>query len=94
MRCVEAQHSFEVAAAEDQQPVETLGADGADEALGIEAFARGARTGVWITSIASLRKTSSNAALNLLSRSWIRKAHPLVQAGEDCGRGAEDERLE
>ena len=35
MRCVEAQHAFEVAAAEDQQPVETLGADGADEALGI-----------------------------------------------------------
>ena len=31
---VGAQHVFEVAAAEDQQPVETLAADGADEALG------------------------------------------------------------
>jgi hypothetical protein len=31
---VDAQHSFEVAAVEDQQPVEALGTDGADEALG------------------------------------------------------------
>jgi hypothetical protein len=37
-----AEHVFEVATAEDQQPVETLVSDGADEALG-EAFACGAR---------------------------------------------------
>jgi hypothetical protein len=30
---VDAQDPFEVAAVEDQQPVETLGADGADEAF-------------------------------------------------------------
>jgi hypothetical protein len=29
------EHCLEVAAADDQQPVETLGADGADEALGV-----------------------------------------------------------
>jgi hypothetical protein len=32
---VNAQDAFQVAAAEDQQPVETFGADGADEALGV-----------------------------------------------------------
>jgi hypothetical protein len=32
---VDAQYRFEVAAAKDQQPVETLGTDGADEALGL-----------------------------------------------------------
>src|ERR671936_1907770 len=38
-----------------------------------KAFACGARIGVWITLMPSLRKTSSKAPLNLLSRSWIRK---------------------
>src|SRR5512132_2224154 len=33
MREIDAQHSLEVASAEDQQPVETLAADGANEAL-------------------------------------------------------------
>src|SRR5215211_6443488 len=37
------------------------------------AFACGARTGVWITVIPSLRNTSSKEAVNLVSRSWIRK---------------------
>ena len=32
---VDAEHVFEVAAAEDQQPVETLASDGADEPLGV-----------------------------------------------------------
>jgi hypothetical protein len=53
-----------MAAGEDRQPVEALGAD--------EAFSCGARIGVWITLISSLRKTSSKALLNLLSRSWIK----------------------
>ena len=35
VRGVDAQHRLEVAASEDEQPVETLGADGADEALSI-----------------------------------------------------------
>ena len=33
--CVGAEDVFEVMAADDQQPVETLGADRADEALGV-----------------------------------------------------------
>jgi hypothetical protein len=37
------------------------------------AFAFGARNGVWMISTPSLRTTSSKALLNLLSRSWIRK---------------------
>jgi hypothetical protein len=57
-----------VAATEDEQPVETFGADGADEALCV-GVRLGARIGVWITLMPSLRKTSSNVALNLLSRS-------------------------
>ena len=38
----------------------------------MKAFARGARMGVRMIRIASERKTSSKAAVNLLSRSWIR----------------------
>src|SRR6266536_4337132 len=38
----------------------------------MNAFARGARTGVRIVRMPSERNTSSNAAVNLLSRSWIR----------------------
>ena len=69
---VDAEHPLEVAAAEDKDPVEALGADGADEPLGV-GVACGARIGVWITLIPSLRKTASKAAVNLLSRSCIRK---------------------
>jgi hypothetical protein len=35
MRRVDAEHTFEVAATDDEQPVEALGADSADEALGV-----------------------------------------------------------
>jgi hypothetical protein len=38
----------------------------------MNAFARGARTGVRIVRMPSERNTSSNAAVNLLSRSWIK----------------------
>ena len=64
---------LEVAATKDQQPVEAFGADSADEALGVGVFACGPWIGVSITVMPSLRKTSSKAAVNLLSRSWIRK---------------------
>src|SRR6266550_2829619 len=64
--------ALEVASVHDQQPVETLGADGADEALGV-AFAFGARTGVRIISMPSLLKTVSKSRVNLLSRSRIQK---------------------
>ncbi len=46
------------------------------------AFACGARIGVWMTLMPSLRKTSSKAAANVLSRSWDEKPHALEQAGE------------
>ena len=47
-------HVFEMAAAEDQRPVEGLGADGADE-RSAWAFAPGARIGVSITVTPSPR---------------------------------------
>jgi hypothetical protein len=51
---------LEVSAAEDQQSVETLGAHSVDDAA--QAFACGARTGVWMMRMLSLRGTSSTAA--------------------------------
>ena len=69
---VDAEHPFEVAAAEDQEPVQTLRADGPDEALS-DRVAFGARTGVFTVRIFWLRKTSSKEPLYLLSRSRIRK---------------------
>jgi hypothetical protein len=33
--CVDAEYGLEVAAADDQQPIETVGADGANKALGV-----------------------------------------------------------
>jgi hypothetical protein len=61
----------EVAAVEDQQPIEGLGADGADDALR-DAFAFGARTGVVMIWMPSLAKMASKSRVNLLSRSRIR----------------------
>ena len=40
VRRVDAEDVFEVAAAEDQEPVEALGSDGADEALGVSVGLR------------------------------------------------------
>jgi hypothetical protein len=64
---VEAEHLLEVAAADDQDPVEALAAEGADPTLG-------ERIRIWSSDrrailMPSLRKTSSKAPLNLLSRS-------------------------
>ena len=76
---VDPQNVFEVAATEDQQPVETFVADGPDESLRV-GFACGACTGVWMTLMPSLRNTSSKGAVNLLSRSWIRKRIRSINA--------------
>ncbi len=68
---VDAHHALEMAAAEDQQPVETRAAQTANPALGM-------RSRPWrphwplITRIPSVRKTSSTSRVNLLSRSRIR----------------------
>jgi len=61
---VDAEDVFEVAAVEDEQPVEALGADRSDEAFGDRVFT---------IRICSLRSTSSNGAAYLLSRSRIKK---------------------
>jgi len=68
---VGAEHVFEVALSEDQEPVEALGADGAHEPLRVGV-------GLWCADRCvdrldpSLRNTSSKAVVNLLARSWIR----------------------
>jgi hypothetical protein len=69
---VDAQDTFEVSAADDQEPVETFRSDRADEPLGVGVRLRRSHR-VWITLIPSLRNTSSKQGVNLLSRSWIRK---------------------
>jgi hypothetical protein len=45
-----------------------------------KAFARGARTGVRIVRMPSERNTSSNPAVNLLSRSWIKNRIDSVRS--------------
>src|SRR4051812_37004599 len=46
------------------------------------ALASGARTGVWMTRIPSLRNTSSKAAVNLLAAIVDQKTHPFKDVGE------------
>jgi hypothetical protein len=72
---VDAKDVLEMAAVKDQEPVEALRVDGANESFSI-AFAFGARTGVFTIRIPSLRKTSSNGPLYLPSRSRIKKRTP------------------
>jgi hypothetical protein len=68
---VDAEDVLEVMPAEDEDPVEAVGADCADPASAW-ALAFGAWIGVRITLIPSVWKISSKARLNLLSRSWMR----------------------
>jgi hypothetical protein len=68
---VDAEDVFEVAPAEDEDPVEAVSADGAHPALG-EGVGVRRLTAVGITLMPSPRKTSSEAWLNLVSRSWMR----------------------
>ena len=65
---VDAEHLLEVAAVDDQDPVEALAAESCDPTLGVR-FAFGARIGVRMILMPSLWKTSSKTPLNLLSRS-------------------------
>jgi hypothetical protein len=82
MRDEDAEHLLEMSSAEDQDPVETLGAGGADERSAM-AFAFGARTGVRMISRLSLRKTASKLRLNLLSRSWMTKRSGFGRSDND-----------
>src|SRR5713226_9015784 len=79
---VDAEHLLELSPADDQDPVEAVAADGADQ-RSANAFACGARNGVRMISTPSLRKTSSKARLNLLSRSWIRNRADVARSESD-----------
>jgi hypothetical protein len=72
---VDAQDALEVAAVEDQQPVEAFGAGGSDEPLGDGVCLRRPH-GRLDTRMAALRNTSSNEPVYLLSRSQISKRIP------------------
>jgi aspartate oxidase len=61
----------------DQQPVGALGADAAHEAFRI-AVRPGRAGGIFTTVMPSEAKTASKAAVNLQSRSRIRKWKPLI----------------
>ena len=65
------QDACELAAAEDEQPVEAFATQGPDLALGVRR-AFGAWSGALITRMPCVRKTSSKSRVNLLSRSRIR----------------------
>jgi hypothetical protein len=71
------EHKFELAAADDQEPVEALASERAYPPFAY-AFAFGARIGVRMTLMPSLWRMASKAPLNLLSRSWIRKRKRLA----------------
>lgn len=66
-----AEGAFELAAARDQQLIEALSTVRTKRSA--TAFAFGARNGVRMISSSSVRKISSKARVNMLSRSWIRK---------------------
>jgi hypothetical protein len=65
---VDREDSFEVPSVHDLEPVETFAADGPDPPFdgGVRA---GCAHGVRMVRIPLVRKTSSNAAVNLLARS-------------------------
>jgi hypothetical protein len=75
MRDVGPKDALQVAAAEHEHPVQALGPNRADPPLG-EGVRCGARTGVWMILTPSERNTSSNAPVNLESRSRIRNRTP------------------
>ena len=77
---VHAQDAVEVARADDQQPVQALGACGPDEALGVRVGLCD-RNGVWITLTPSVRKTSSNPPVNFESVA-DQERHVAERSGE------------
>jgi hypothetical protein len=73
----DAQDAFEVAAVDDQQPVETFDADGSDEPLGDGVCLRRPHRRL-DDSDAAAAKTSLKGAVYLLSRSRIRNRVAVV----------------
>jgi hypothetical protein len=72
----DSQHAPEVAAIDDQRPVETCGADGSDEPLG-DGVACGARTGVFTTRMPP--PNTSSKARCICCRDRGSQAHVLVR---------------
>ena len=71
MPAVDAEHVLEISAAEDQDPVEAIGSDGAHPAFSVGVRVRGLdRRSNHLDP--SERKISSKAWLNFMSRSWMR----------------------
>jgi hypothetical protein len=78
---VDAQDALELATACDEEPVEAVTADAADPAFGERVCLRRAKRSADDPD-ASLRKTSSNAWVNLLSRVVDQKARRCRSLGE------------
>jgi hypothetical protein len=74
---VEPQHLLEMAAPDDQQPVQALGTDGANPAFRVGVGVGGACTGVNSTWAPTERNTSSKARQNLAS--WSRSKKPTCR---------------
>src|SRR6266545_4349090 len=79
MTNVDREGALEVPSIQDQHPIEALTADGADPSLD-ERVRAGCLCGRAIVRMPSERNTSSNAAVNLLSRSWIRNRSGCVRS--------------
>jgi hypothetical protein len=69
---VEAEHVVEMAAADDEDSVETISAESADPALGVSVRVRRLDRSTDHPDAFS-PETSSNTLLNFVSRSWTRK---------------------
>jgi hypothetical protein len=82
---VDAEHVLELAATEDQAPVEALPAHAADPTFGIGTRVR--RLDRRSHDLEpSLRKVLSNARLNFVSRSWIRKRGRWLRSSRSISR--------
>src|SRR5215475_7543345 len=79
---VDAQDTFKLPAAADEEPVEAVTSDGADPAFGERVCLRRAkRSADDLDALAA--ETSSKACVNLLSRSWIRKRAGVARSESD-----------
>jgi hypothetical protein len=77
MVLVLAKHGCGMALVGDEDAVEELASDAADEAFG-DGVGRGARTGVWMMRTSMAVNTVSRPAVNLASRSRT-PGHPATQ---------------
>ena len=79
------EHALEMPPIPDEEPVQTLRPHRADPALRV-SFGPGGPQGLRRTETASLRKTSSNAPVNLLSRSRTRNRTGRSASGHSRAR--------